>query len=111
MILATSSVQITMTGASTLGKTWQRYLVEDACALVEVAYEPLPAVVDPERAQDPGLPLVDETIPANRAYTGVFASGDVAAALGVADRYAPPGPPDARSARAARLPGELAARR
>jgi carbon-monoxide dehydrogenase large subunit len=64
----------------------QRYHVEDACALVDVAYEPLPAVVDPERAQDPGLPLVDETIPANRAYAGVFAGGDVAAALSAADR-------------------------
>src|SRR5947209_8045120 len=64
----------------------QRYQVEDACTLVDVEYAPLPAVVDPERAQDPGLPLVDETIPANRAYAGVFTSGDVAAALGAADR-------------------------
>src|SRR2546427_342165 len=64
----------------------QRYQVEDACALVDVAYEPLPAVVDPEHAQDSGLPLVDETIPANRAYQGVFAHGDVAAALGAADQ-------------------------
>src|SRR6266850_646064 len=54
----------------------QCYQVEDACALVDVAYAPLPAVIDPERAQDPGLPLVDETIPANRAYAGVFATGD-----------------------------------
>src|SRR2546428_1521426 len=64
----------------------QRYHLEDACTLVGVEYAPLPAVVDPERAQDPGLPLVDEMIPANRAYHGVFASGDVAAALGAADR-------------------------
>jgi aerobic carbon-monoxide dehydrogenase large subunit len=64
----------------------QRYQVEDACALVDVEWAPLPAVVDPERAQDSGLPLVDETIPANRAYQGVFAHGDVAAALGAADR-------------------------
>ncbi|HXJ82493.1 MAG TPA: xanthine dehydrogenase family protein molybdopterin-binding subunit [Candidatus Methylomirabilis sp.] len=64
----------------------QRYRVEDACALVDVTYAPLPAVVDAEQAQDPGLPLVDETIPANRAYAGVFANGDVAAALGAADR-------------------------
>jgi aerobic carbon-monoxide dehydrogenase large subunit len=64
----------------------QRDQVEDACTLVDVAYEPLPAVIDPERAQDPGLPLVDETIPANRAYAGVFASGEVAAALSAADR-------------------------
>jgi carbon-monoxide dehydrogenase large subunit len=64
----------------------QREGVEDACALVDVMYAPLPAVVDPERAQDPGLPRVDETIAANRAYHGVFAHGDVAAAFGAADR-------------------------
>src|SRR5438552_2593994 len=64
----------------------QRDQVEDACALVVVTYDPVPVVVDPERAQDPEQPLVDETIPANRAYAGVFTSGDVAAALGAADR-------------------------
>jgi len=64
----------------------QRDQVEDACALVGVTYAPLAAVVDPEHAQDPGLPLVDESIPANRAYLGVVALGDVAAALGAADR-------------------------
>ncbi|HEY3190539.1 MAG TPA: xanthine dehydrogenase family protein molybdopterin-binding subunit, partial [Solirubrobacteraceae bacterium] len=63
-----------------------RYAVEDACALVEVEYALLAAVVDPERAQDAGLPRVDETIPANRAYAGAFAHGDVDAALRAADR-------------------------
>src|SRR5262245_16156376 len=63
-----------------------RYRVEDACALVDVAYEPLVAVIDPERARDPGLPRVDETIAANRAYHGVFAHGDVEAAMAAADR-------------------------
>src|SRR2546427_4147030 len=63
-----------------------RYQVEDACALVDVEYERLPAVVDPERAQDPGLPRVDETIPSNRPYRGVFAHGDVESALKLADR-------------------------
>ncbi len=63
-----------------------RYAVEDGCARVDVQYAPLAAVVDPERAQDPGVPRVDEAIPANRAYEGVFAHGDVAAALRAADR-------------------------
>ncbi len=63
-----------------------RYQVDDACALVDVEYAPLPAVIDPERAQDPGLPLVDEAVPVNRPYAGVFAHGDVEAALGAADR-------------------------
>src|SRR5215510_2233898 len=64
----------------------ERDQVEDACALVDVEYAPLAAVTNPEHAQDSGLPLVDETIPANRAYQGVFGHGDVAAALGAADR-------------------------
>jgi carbon-monoxide dehydrogenase large subunit len=62
------------------------YQVEDACALVEVAYEPLPVVVDPERAQEPGRPRVDDAVPDNRAYRGVFHHGDVDAALTAADR-------------------------
>ena len=64
----------------------ERDQVEDACASVDVEYAALPAAIDPAHAQDSGLPLVDETIPANRAYQGVFAHGDVAAALGAADR-------------------------
>jgi aerobic carbon-monoxide dehydrogenase large subunit len=63
-----------------------RYRVEDACALVDAQYAPLPAVVDPERAQDPDLPRVDDTIPANRPYAGTFAHGDVDAAFRAADR-------------------------
>src|SRR5262249_4137208 len=63
-----------------------RYQIEDACALVDVEYAPLAPVVDPEHAGDRGLPLVDEMIPANRAYHGVFAHGDVDTALGAADR-------------------------
>jgi aerobic carbon-monoxide dehydrogenase large subunit len=62
------------------------YQVEDACALVEVEYQPLSAVVDPERTQEPGQPLVDEAVPANRPYRGVFGHGDVDAALAAADR-------------------------
>src|SRR5215813_1192202 len=70
--------------ACVIGK--DRYQIEDACALVDVEYAPLAPVVDPEHAGDPGLPLVDEMIPANRAYHGVFAHGDVDTALGAADR-------------------------
>jgi carbon-monoxide dehydrogenase large subunit len=62
------------------------YRVEDAAAQVRVQYATLPAVIDPERAQDQGQPLVDPTIPANRAYAGVFAHGNVEAALDAADR-------------------------
>lgn len=37
-----------------------RYLAEDAIGLVQVAYEPLPAVVDAEQALQPGAPLLYE---------------------------------------------------
>jgi carbon-monoxide dehydrogenase large subunit len=63
-----------------------RYAAEDACALVEVDYDVLPAVVDPEHAADPGRPLVDEAVPDNLAYRGVFPHGDVDAAFARADR-------------------------
>ena len=63
-----------------------RYEVDDACARVDVEYAPLGAVVDPERACEAGMPLVDETVPANRAYDGVFVHGDVDATFAAADR-------------------------
>lgn len=42
-----------------------RYLAEDAAELVEVSYEPLPAVVDPEEAQRPGAPELHTEAPDN----------------------------------------------
>jgi CO/xanthine dehydrogenase Mo-binding subunit len=35
-----------------------RYVAEDAAELVEVEYEPLAAVMDPEAAMRPGAPLL-----------------------------------------------------
>src|SRR5262245_37619198 len=64
----------------------ERDQVEDACELGALESPPLSSVTDSGGAQHSGLPLVDQTIPANRAYQGVFAHGDVAAALGAADR-------------------------
>jgi CO/xanthine dehydrogenase Mo-binding subunit len=54
-----------------------RYLAEDALELIEVGYEPLPAVVDPERALDAGVPLVHEALESNCAYERSFDFGDV----------------------------------
>jgi carbon-monoxide dehydrogenase large subunit len=62
-----------------------RYLAEDACELIDVTYEPLPAVTDAERAADPGRPLVDEAVPDNVVYRGVFPHGDAEAAFAGAD--------------------------
>lgn len=44
-----------------------RYIAEDACDLIYVDYEPLEAVVDLERALQPGSPLVHEDLPSNEA--------------------------------------------
>ena len=54
-----------------------RYLAEDALELIEVEYEPLPAVTDPERALADGSPLVHEALESNCAYERSFDFGDV----------------------------------
>jgi CO/xanthine dehydrogenase Mo-binding subunit len=54
-----------------------RYLAEDALALIDVDYEPLPPVTDMERALDEGSPLVHEDLGSNCAYERTFQFGDV----------------------------------
>ncbi|HZD65657.1 MAG TPA: xanthine dehydrogenase family protein molybdopterin-binding subunit, partial [Acidimicrobiales bacterium] len=54
-----------------------RYVAEDACDLIEVDYEPLPPVVDPEAALEPGAALVHEPLGSNLAYDRTFTFGDV----------------------------------
>jgi len=54
-----------------------RYIAEDACELIEVQYEPLPVVVDPEAAMKPDAPLVHEALGTNIAYHRKFVFGDV----------------------------------
>ncbi len=50
------------------------YIAADALDLIEVDYEPLPAVVDARKATEPGAPLVHDDIPNNTSYT--WAIGD-----------------------------------
>jgi CO/xanthine dehydrogenase Mo-binding subunit len=57
------------------------YEAADAADLVRVDYEPLPAVVDPERAAAPGSPRVHPHWDGNVAATVRLACGDVDAAL------------------------------
>ncbi len=45
------------------------YIAADALDLIEVDYEPLPAVVDPRKATEPGAPLVHDSVPNNISYT------------------------------------------
>jgi len=62
-----------------------RYLADDAAQLVVVDYEPLPAVMDLEKAMAPGSPLVKSDRPDNIGWEAVFPSGDIDAAFAEAD--------------------------
>jgi len=53
-----------------------RYLAEDAADAVVVEYEPLPVVVDPERALDPGAPVLHEAVGSNLAGQRRLVYGD-----------------------------------
>ncbi len=54
-----------------------RYIAADAAALVEVDYEPLPPVVDPLSALEPGSTLIHEEFKDNVAFVTKVAGGDV----------------------------------
>jgi carbon-monoxide dehydrogenase large subunit len=54
-----------------------RYVAEDAAALVAVDYEPRPAVVTPEQALDPAAPRVHASLPSNIAFEHAWTAGDV----------------------------------
>src|SRR5579884_3234075 len=62
-----------------------RYLARDAADLVEVDYEVLPAVADPEKALAPGAPPVHPQWPDNTAFTFHQEGGEVDKAFAEAD--------------------------
>jgi len=69
-----------------------REAAEDAIELVEVDYEPLPAVADVEAALADGAPLVHDEFGTNRCYTWTLETGEVdrlfsEAAVTVKERY------------------------
>src|SRR5437667_793482 len=53
-----------------------RYLAEDAAELVEVEYEPLPAVIDPEKALEPDAPVLHDKVGTNLAGHRRLVYGD-----------------------------------
>ncbi|MCC7369243.1 MAG: xanthine dehydrogenase family protein molybdopterin-binding subunit [Chloroflexi bacterium] len=63
-----------------------RYAAKDAAALVEVDYEPLPAIVDPEKALEAGAPLLFEASGTNLGHTQTKTAGDVDTAFAQADK-------------------------
>ncbi|MGH7559388.1 MAG: xanthine dehydrogenase family protein molybdopterin-binding subunit [Gemmatimonadales bacterium] len=58
-----------------------REAARDAVELIDVEYEPLPAVVNPEEAAQPGAPQVHADVPNNVAFTWVVNGGDAEAAF------------------------------
>ncbi len=62
-----------------------RALAEDAAATVEIEWEEIEPVTDPERAQEPGASRVHEEWPDNIFQTVEFSAGEVADAFSRAD--------------------------
>ena len=63
-----------------------RAIARDALDLVEVDYEALPAVIDPEKALEEGSSLTHPELGTNVAFTWNLHSGDVEAAFNEADK-------------------------
>ena len=55
---------------------------QDAAAAVQVDYDPLPAVVDPYEARQPGAPQLYDNVKNNISVRQETVHGDVDAALG-----------------------------
>jgi carbon-monoxide dehydrogenase large subunit len=53
------------------------YQAYDALGLIDVDYEPLPAVVDPKAASQAGAPQLHGDVPGNQAFHWVVAGGDI----------------------------------
>ena len=63
-----------------------RELARDASELVEVDYEPLPALVDARKAQDSDAPVLHDDADGNLMWTGLYSWGDLDTAFAEADR-------------------------
>ncbi len=63
-----------------------RELARDASELVEVDYEPLPAVVDARKAQESETPVLHDDAGGNLMWTGLYSWGDLDSAFAEADR-------------------------
>ena len=62
-----------------------RAQAEDACELVEIDYEELPAVVDAETALDPGVPVIHPALGDNLTWERTHVAGDPDKGLREAD--------------------------
>src|SRR5215510_5130570 len=62
-----------------------RVLAQDAANAIDVEYEALPAVVDAEKALEPGAPLAREELESNLCYIATKKGGDVDKAFAEAE--------------------------
>ncbi|HSD80950.1 MAG TPA: xanthine dehydrogenase family protein molybdopterin-binding subunit [Solirubrobacteraceae bacterium] len=62
-----------------------KYAVVDAAEDVVVEYEPLPVVVDPEKALEDGAPVIHDEFGTNKVFEWSLEGGDVEAALAGSD--------------------------
>ena len=62
-----------------------RYQAYDALDLIEVDYDPLPTVIDPEAASQSGAPQLHDDIDGNQAFHWTVSGGDVDAAFAEAE--------------------------
>lgn len=63
-----------------------RYLAEDALDAIEVAYRPLPAVMDPEASAAAGATVLHQAVGSNLVHDRLFRYGDPEAAFAAARR-------------------------
>jgi carbon-monoxide dehydrogenase large subunit len=82
-LLAVDKVRLAGEGIAVVLAT-DPYVARDALDLIEVEYEPLPAVTDPEKAMEPSAPLLHESFGDNIAYR-LPLGGQADDALGKAD--------------------------
>jgi carbon-monoxide dehydrogenase large subunit len=62
-----------------------KYIAEDAAQLVEIEYDPLPVLLDPEEALKPDSPKIYEEWESNIIWKGTLGNGDVEKAFSEAD--------------------------
>lgn len=83
--LATDKVRFVGEPVAVIAAT-DKYSARDALDLIEVDYDSLPAVIDPEKAVAKGAPKIYENFDDNIAYRWELEGGDVAGAFKNADK-------------------------
>jgi aerobic carbon-monoxide dehydrogenase large subunit len=81
-ILPLAGAKVRYVGEPVVGVVAEsRYQAEDALALIDIRYQPLPLAADPEQALRPGAPLLHEDAGTNVIVAREFKRGDAEAAF------------------------------